>query len=190
MYEQIHSLGRFGTGRVSNSKDKLTIISKDTEGITRVFRSGRMCYHTLLGRGWSMSLSDCARASMHFEDGRLTQFTDAQGRRSMLYYRDGMLTCISSPEGCVYYDYNADKMLTNVTYPCGQRVYISYQDIDKIHDICIKDGTGTPLSAVSYIYGLDGDIEYVYEYTYEDGIRKERRFTDISVPSRAVIFTN
>ena len=85
---------------------------------------------------------------------------------------------------------NADKMLTNVTYPCGQRVYISYQDIDKIHDICIKDGTGTPLSAVSYIYGLDGDIEYVYEYTYEDGIRKERRFTDISVPSRAVIFTN
>lgn len=190
MYEQIHSLGRFGTGRVSNLKDKLTIISKDTEGITRVFRSGRMREHSVLGCGWGICLSECARARMHFEDGRLTQYTDAQGRCNTLYYKDGMLSCISSQDGCVFYDYNADRMLTCVTYPDGQRVYISYQDVDKIHDICIKDGTGVPLLAVSYIYGLDDSIEYVYEYVYEDGIRKERRFTDISVPSRAFVLTN
>lgn len=180
MQNYIHSLGSFGKGLVSGDSGELRIVCRDGGAITRIFRGQTQAERSPLGRGWSISLPCEGNGKMHFTDGKLTEFSDVRGESYGFFYYGGMLECISTPKGMLFYDYNADGMLTTVGYPDGRRAYISYCDVYRLQDICLRGSDGRGSFAVSYVYGMDGNVEYVYEYGYNGGERVERRFTDLS----------
>lgn len=187
MKKYVHSLGKFGTGRLNVNNGQLDILCNDTDGIYRSFCS-KSCDETLLGRGWSITLGHYGRGKLCFCNGKLTEFVDGCGKKYDFFYGSGRIEGIHAQEGLYLYDYNADGMLTSVRYPDKSRLYLSYGDLYRLQDICAKDGDGNGIFAVSYLYGFDGGVEYIYQYAYDGRKRVETCFTDFSDRSNVLTF--
>lgn len=188
MKNYVHSLGKFGTGKLEVKSGRLNLVCNDTDNISRVFSSDYKA-ESPLGFGWSISLGHSGKAKLCYSNGKLSRFVDGGGKSYGFYYDSGRIESIFTDDGMYLYDYNADGMLTTVRYPDKSRLYLSYGDFYRLQDICAKDADGNGIFAVSYIYGLDDKVEYIYQYAYDGKKRIETCFADFSDRSNVLTFT-
>lgn len=179
MIDYIQQIGSYMTARVCPKSGRLTLHSRDTDSIQRVYCSDMQDGRSAYGRGWSLYIPEDTHGEMTFSDGRLAEFTDVCGKGYGFFYCGGRLSYIATEEGPISYHYNADGMLTRVVYPDGECISISYRDIFSIHDITVSRGQES-VCAVSYIDGMEGGIEYIYEYAYDGCERVETGFYELS----------
>ena len=175
MLELTQKIGSYCNAVVRGQGKGLVIYSNDTDCICRVYRAELRDKNGVCGRGWSLVIPEKTHGRLTFLDGRLTHFTDEQGKNYSFFYSHGLLCYIATDEGPITFDYNADGVLTRVCYPDSECVHYSYRDVFSISDITVSDKNGG-VFATSYYDDMSGNIEYIYEYTYEGCDRVETAF--------------
>ena len=175
MLELTQKIGSHCKGVVTGDGKGLVIYSDDTNCIRRVYRADMRDKKGVCGRGWSLVIPEKTHGRLTFSDGRLTRFAATDGKSFDFFYSDDLLCYIATEKGPITFDYNADGVLTCVCYPDGERVHYSYRDVFSVSDITVSDKNGG-VYATSYYDDMCGNIEYIYEYTYEGCDRVESAF--------------
>ncbi len=179
MLELTQKIGSYCTANVKGDGKGIVIYSNDTDCIRRVYRADLRDKKGVCGRGWSLVIPEKTHGRLTFSGGRLTQFTDADGKCYCFFYSNDLLCYIATDEGPITFDYNADGVLTRVCYPDGECVQYCYRDVFSLCDITVSDKNGG-VYATSYYDDICGNIEYIYEYTYCGADRVESAFYQTS----------